>query len=133
MNTEEAIKILSNYGVFGCGYCHQGGNEVEESFDMAIKALENSRWIPCSDRLPRIGEDVLVTFYHEYYVGCRAIVNKGITITHRNGNKSFSQFLDDEVLAWQPLPKPYEGNHGFTSKEEADLWMDGKPVGKEEI
>ena len=26
-----------------------------------------------------------------------------------------------------------DDNHGFTSKEEADEWMNGKPVGEEEI
>lgn len=124
MNTEEAIKIISNYGVFGCGYCHQGDNEVEESFDMAIKALENSRWIPCSERLPNKGQYVLVSTDE----------NRVITATFEGDYWGSVFDLDwEEVLAWMPLPKPYEGNHGFSSKEGADLWMDGKPAGKEEI
>ena len=40
MTRKEAIKIISNYDVYSCGYCHQGGDEVEEAFKMAIKALE---------------------------------------------------------------------------------------------
>lgn len=40
MTREEAIDIIKKYDVNGCGYCHQGGNEVEEAFNMAIKALE---------------------------------------------------------------------------------------------
>lgn len=40
MTNEEAIKIISNYEINGCGYCHQGGDEIEEAFEMAIKALE---------------------------------------------------------------------------------------------
>ena len=40
MTREEAIKIISNYDVNGCGYCHQGGEEIEEAFDLAIKSLE---------------------------------------------------------------------------------------------
>ena len=40
MNNREAIKIISNYEVNGCGYCHQGGNEVADAFNLAISALE---------------------------------------------------------------------------------------------
>ena len=40
MENREAIKIISNYEVNGCGYCHQGGNEVADAFDLAIAALE---------------------------------------------------------------------------------------------
>ncbi len=40
MLREEAIEIIRNYDVNGCGYCHQGGGEIEEAFGMAIKALE---------------------------------------------------------------------------------------------
>lgn len=40
MTNREAIKIISNYEVNGCGYCHQGGNEVADAFNLAISALE---------------------------------------------------------------------------------------------
>lgn len=40
MTREEAIDIIKKYDIHGCGYCHQGGNEVKEAFNMAIKALE---------------------------------------------------------------------------------------------
>lgn len=46
MTNEEAIKIIKNYDVNGCGYCHQGGDEVEEAFQMAISALEKKKKIP---------------------------------------------------------------------------------------
>ena len=40
MTTEEAIKIIADYEVNGCGYCHQGGDEIPEAFNMAINALK---------------------------------------------------------------------------------------------
>ena len=41
MTREEAINIISDYGVYGCGICHQGNeNEIIEAFDMAIEALK---------------------------------------------------------------------------------------------
>ena len=40
MENREAIKIISNYEVNGCGYCYQGGSEVADAFNLAISALE---------------------------------------------------------------------------------------------
>ena len=50
MTRKEAIEIIRNYDVNGCGYCHQGGEEVEEAFDMAIQALEQ-------DTIPNLFHD----------------------------------------------------------------------------
>ena len=36
---EDAAEIIADYQVNGCGYCHEGGPEVEESFNVAIKML----------------------------------------------------------------------------------------------
>lgn len=40
ISRDEAIKIIADYEINGCGYCHQGGEEVEEAFAMAIEALK---------------------------------------------------------------------------------------------
>jgi len=40
MTNEQAIEIIKKYNVYGCGYCHEGGKEIEEAFDMAIQALQ---------------------------------------------------------------------------------------------
>ena len=40
MTAEEAIEIIENYQIYGCGYCHTGGEEVEEAFRMAVEALK---------------------------------------------------------------------------------------------
>lgn len=39
MTNEEAIKILLDFDENPCGYCHQGGDEIETAFEMAAKAL----------------------------------------------------------------------------------------------
>lgn len=39
MTNKEAAEIILNYNTYGCGYCHEGGDEVPEAFDMAAKAL----------------------------------------------------------------------------------------------
>lgn len=40
MTEQEAIKIILNYSVYGCGYCHEGGDEIPKAFTTATKALE---------------------------------------------------------------------------------------------
>jgi ribosomal protein S27AE len=40
ITNEKAKKILLDYAIEGCGYCHQGGKEIEISFMMAAEALE---------------------------------------------------------------------------------------------
>ena len=46
MENREAIEIISNYEVNGCGYCHQGGSEVAAAFNLAISALEKQEKKP---------------------------------------------------------------------------------------
>jgi hypothetical protein len=82
-----------------------------EAKDMAIKALEQERWILVSERLPT---------KEEY------IANNGLFIV-TDGNRTYAEYFDvynsmkyfgeptmngfrvDRcVSAWMPLPKPYE-------------------------
>lgn len=75
---------------------------------------ENDGWIPCSEQLPEIGDDVLVQWekYERY---------TGITYTHmdkmwldsidENGNPIFEAIggiPNGKVIAWMPLPEPYK-------------------------
>lgn len=58
MTNAEAIEHLKNIIIFSFqdGYTA----EAREALRMAIKALEESRWIPCKERLPEdveIGEE----------------------------------------------------------------------------
>lgn len=105
MTREEAIQIIGKYDINGCGYCHQGGNEIEEAFNMAIEALEQKpQWIPTSERYPRPDD--------EY---------KLFLVTDDKGKVSVQEFylsLDEEpqpyfsgmtnVVAWMPLPNAYK-------------------------
>lgn len=49
MTKEEAIRIISGYEVYGCGYCLQGCDEVEEALRLAIDALRQETVIRCKD------------------------------------------------------------------------------------
>ena len=80
----------------GC-YSWEDGRYVE-AVDIAIKTLEQTRWIPCSERLPKIEENpVLVT--------SMGLVGMG---WYRNGDWLTSTNLPFfDVVAWMPLPEPY--------------------------
>lgn len=49
MTKEKAISIISGYEAYGCGYCMQGGEEVEEALRLAVDALRQEIVIRCKD------------------------------------------------------------------------------------
>ena len=100
-----------------------------EAFDMAIKALEQTRWIPVSERLPEDLEPVNITWVNHnpesYYAD---IKDKPFTGTghycngrwwwysvicqdylNEYGQCDVDAMNDDiDVIAWMPLPQPYK-------------------------
>lgn len=60
---------------------------------------ENGRWIPCNERLPKKEQYVLVSTDMNYVA----------TATFKGDYWESTFDLDwEEVLAWQPTPKPFE-------------------------
>ena len=73
---------------------------MDNALEIAIKALEQTRWIPVSERLPDI---------HNCFQEC-LITNKHKSVykaffTDINGKQWWSV---DDVIAWMSLPQPYE-------------------------
>ena len=71
-----------------------------EALDMAINALEQAAWIPCSERLPEDGDKVL----------CMTKTKKG-NLNHVVGyhySGGWACGMNRNVIAWMPLPEPYE-------------------------
>lgn len=109
MTKDEAIKYLNEFIVL-----KKISNITEEKaiecFKLAVEALEQEqqpRWVPCSERLPEENEyvgDVCKYYliqdeYGDMYVAHLSSVG-WIPI---NSLKAIS----DEVIAWMPLPEPY--------------------------
>ena len=90
-------------------------SKEDKVLDMAIKALEQTRWIPVSERLPDKLNDVLISFYdcpNEYDVAyLRTTFNESYK---KSGAKNEwvssmgeTTYADYEVDAWMPI-QPYK-------------------------
>ena len=83
---------------------------LEKISELPSVTPKQTRWIPCSERLPEIGSEVLVCFDFKG--------NRSVYISDFFGDGEFHG-LDDEYLtsegrkcrkavAWMPLPQPYK-------------------------
>lgn len=135
MTNEEAIAIIENekkcvnrankndYCNRDCYNCElvKTDAEILTALDMAIKALEQTTWIPVSERLPEIKQHVLLSCYGRVIYG-RMISEDGnsgypvFEICDSVGEKRpivlettvHSEFTTSRIIAWMPLPEPYK-------------------------
>lgn len=105
MTIDRAIEILDpehreNY---------DGMDEVNEACRMGMEALERTRWIPCSERMPERPGDYQVCTKNEYY-GTRNVAKR-----YFNGDCWSGRWTN--ITHWMPLPE--------LPKEENDETIDG--------
>ena len=84
---------------------------TDEAIDIAIKAIEQTRWIPCSERLPEEDGQYLITVKYVHVDGYDDIYAE-----HgewRDDNWDMFCFGHcgqvETILAWMSLPEPYKG------------------------
>ena len=104
MTLEEAKKIIKSECYIADLLNLDRTQMVNTALDMAIMAiiaLEKTRWIPVTEKLPKEYNHVLCQFCMGgmsecYYAHGHFHVVGGLRMT------------TDEVLAWMPLPQPYK-------------------------
>ena len=63
-------------------------------------------WIPCSEKLPELRQDVLVTVKYTGFMGMHGY---WIKTGHMEAENDWcGDCAGGEVIAWQPLPKPFQ-------------------------
>ena len=91
---------------------YTGSREVKADWDDAMRLIKEmptaSRWIPCSERLPDDRTEVIVSCHDDSgdtpfdYTSCGWMITDGEYWIVDNDINNF-------VVAWMPLPKPYKG------------------------
>lgn len=97
MTTDQAFKTI------GCA-CFGNPDELSEAFDTLKKAIESQqepKWIPVKDRLPTLGEDVLIC-------DCDGDVYVNFLHIDDKWGHDYSGNKLKNIIAWMPLPEPYE-------------------------
>ena len=69
------------------------------------KDKSNNGWISCSERIPEKNGLYLVTQKHYSFPGYKLMGIETDVVRFSHGGWNRSRFY--EVIAWQPLPKPY--------------------------
>ena len=79
-------------------------NDIREMIDMMPTIDTKPHWIPCSERLPEVRQWVLCQ--------CRAGIMDVLRLT-ADGSwyKGYpnTEYMGGFVVAWMPLPEPYDG------------------------
>lgn len=126
MTREEVIKGLKVLRKDFSGY-----KPNEEMFDMAIHALEQTQWIPVSERLPEWDIECLVVddkgefgvgFYRDD-VGAWDSPSWGWLERKDDVDNHDAYYMPcgiGKVVAWMPLPESYKVKPQERSEDEAD-------------
>jgi hypothetical protein len=110
VTVQEAIKLLWNE--YKKLINTDGNARLMVAMGMAIKALEDRRWIPVTERLPNCNGCYLVWRPHFFggEIGMPSICYfDGQDTWHDSYGVDFERVLKaDDVTAWMPLPESYD-------------------------
>ena len=108
---------------------YDGLDEVNDACRMGMKALERTRWIPCSESLPEELEPVNVVWVNhspeQYHQEIKNVPQKATAVYYREKWYWWSCLCEDllaeygantvdfvdsdiEITHWMPLPEPPE-------------------------
>ena len=114
--------VIDNYFKLECDVNTSIRNAYEKGFRTGVKKglavrpkLDQSMWIPCSERLPEEAGEYICTLVgvHDSGIpsecGFEPSNQKGIIPGWSTCEADGFKFLrNDEVIAWMPMPEPYQ-------------------------
>ena len=90
-------------------FCEKCGAEgTSEDVESILMKNAVSKWIPCSERMPEFSTEVLVTMeWGDRHVMSVEWDSQTNELAWEDTIQNFRWDFDN-VIAWMPLPKPYE-------------------------
>ena len=106
MKIERAIEILDpeHWEIY------DGVDEVNEACRMGMEALERTRWIPCSERLPEKNDQWVLCLCVS---GAIEVLKFDYTMCNWDAQYPGRCYMENYVTHWMPipqLPKEVQGN-----------------------
>lgn len=84
----------------------RGWNDAIDAIIADAPTVEEPQWIPCSERLPEARRSVILSTKDWTGEGCYWETTEHHVIW--KGYRWNATYWDDEVIAWMPLPSPYQ-------------------------
>jgi hypothetical protein len=108
MTVDEAIELLKDKR-FEINCKVNGTTQFSKALEMAIEALEQTEWIPVSEKMPPIAQRVLVSATNGEVLIARYHSFDKWTFEPTGISYAYNK---DSVVAWMPLPQPYKAESG---------------------
>ena len=101
MTIDRAIEILDpeHWEIY------DGVDEVNEACRMGMEALERTRWIPCSERLPEKNDQWVLCLCVS---GAIEVLKFDYTMWNWDAQYPGRCYMENYVTNWMPLPEPPE-------------------------
>ena len=101
MTIDRAIEILDpeHWEIY------DGVDEVNEACRMGMEALERTRWIPCSERLPEKNDQWVLCLCVS---GAIEVLKFDYTMWNWDAQYQGRCYMENYVTHWMPLPEPPE-------------------------
>ncbi len=116
ISRQAAIETINSH--FGFNVEEEYGSAVQEVINGLPSAQPELRWIPVTEQLPEDEQEVLVTrhFLSDNQLKKNAITESFYVEVASRMDEEWRSYSDEykikrdlhKVIAWMPLPKPYE-------------------------